>query len=453
MLASMTATPVSAAIKEAPNQPVTVRVHDTAGKTIHTFQPFGNEYFGRASITTADITGDGTEEIIVGAGQQHDPIVKIFTPEGTELHTFTAYHPLFRLGVNVAACDLDGDGKAEVITGAGHGGGPHVRVFDPATGLVSSEFFAYESTFRGGVNVACGNVDADAEIEIVTGPGISGGPHLKVFSADGELEQELFAGSLPSNSGLQVIVSNIDQQGSDEILATEQQDGNHYLFVLSNNTSTNKLAITHHAFLGENKRNVSIGTFDYGTGTEEVLVSSGYDKSRVRVLSLDGKERTAFSPFTTPDHGSQTISVKTAEGTQQVSMNDSGNHRFQAGKYIFIDISAQRLYMFDSAALHDTVLISSGLPGYDTPRGVFDVMAKLPTHTYRWSYGTNDPRNYEIPNVKWNLRFQRHFYIHSANWHNNFGKKMSHGCVNVRQDNAERIFAWSEIGTPVEITN
>ena len=44
-------------------------------------------------------------------------------------------------GVYPAAGDWDGDGRPEIITGAGDGGGPHVRIFNALTGSALDGFF------------------------------------------------------------------------------------------------------------------------------------------------------------------------------------------------------------------------------------------------------------------------------------------------------------------------
>ncbi len=71
----------------------------------------------------------------------------------TEVASFFAYDPAFSGGVTVAAADLTGDGVAEIITGAGPGGGPHVRAFNLAGGtpIELTSFFAYDPAFSGGV--------------------------------------------------------------------------------------------------------------------------------------------------------------------------------------------------------------------------------------------------------------------------------------------------------------
>ena len=80
--------------------------------------------------------------------------------------------------------DVNRDGVADLVTGAGPGGGPHVRIFDGLSGRPIGEFFAYSTDFRGGVNVTSGQVTGFTRTDvIVTGAGPGGGPHVKFFSA------------------------------------------------------------------------------------------------------------------------------------------------------------------------------------------------------------------------------------------------------------------------------
>src|SRR5204863_7714922 len=96
--------------------------------------------------------------------------------------------PNFTGGVRVATGDVNGDGYDDLITAAGAGGGPHVKVFDGKTGALLREFMAYDAAFTGGVYVAAGDVNGDGKADIVTGVGVGGGPHVKAFSgADGSV--------------------------------------------------------------------------------------------------------------------------------------------------------------------------------------------------------------------------------------------------------------------------
>ena len=155
---------------------------------VASFFAFDPAFPGGVSVAAGDVTGDGVADIITGAGAGGGPHVRVFSLAGgvvTEVASFFAYDPAFPGGVNVAAGDVTGDGVAEIITGAGPGGGPHVRAFSLAGGVVTevASFFAYDPAFPGGVSVAAGDVTGDGVAEIITGAGPGGGPHVRAFSS------------------------------------------------------------------------------------------------------------------------------------------------------------------------------------------------------------------------------------------------------------------------------
>ncbi len=145
---------------------------------------------GGVRVATGDINGDGTPDIISGSGSGVRPAtVRVFngltpTPIAGPLGTFFPYGS-FDGGVYIAAGDVNGDGRDDVITGAGAGGGPHVKAFSGLTGAEIASFFAYGATFTGGVRVGVGDVNQDSLFDIITGAGPGGGPHVKAFSGAG----------------------------------------------------------------------------------------------------------------------------------------------------------------------------------------------------------------------------------------------------------------------------
>jgi hypothetical protein len=174
-------------------------------------------------VAAGDVDGDGRADIVTGPGPGAAPHVRVFTrqPDGAvaELRGFFAYDPGFLGGIAVAACDVDGDGRADVVTGAGPGGGPHVQVFSGATGAHLMSFFAYDPGFRNGIFVACGDLDGDGRGDLVTGAGPGGGPHVQAWSgATGALLASFFAYDPGARAGVRVAVADADGDGQPEIL-------------------------------------------------------------------------------------------------------------------------------------------------------------------------------------------------------------------------------------------
>lgn len=126
------------------------------------------------------------ERLAVGteAGRFSRPTVKVYDAETLEeLFEFEAYESTYRGGVRVATGDIDQDGIPDIITAPGRVHEPIIRVFDGLDGTLLQEFTAYEGPFPFGVYVDVGDVTGDLCDDIVTVPG-RGVTEVRVFRND-----------------------------------------------------------------------------------------------------------------------------------------------------------------------------------------------------------------------------------------------------------------------------
>jgi hypothetical protein len=189
-----------------------VKVYDAAGRLVSSFTAFPG-FGGGVRVAMADIDGDGQRDVVAAAGPGGGPHVKVFRTDGTLLRSFFAYGSTFGGGVFVAAGDLDGDGQADIVTGAGSGGGPHVKVFRGPNLVESRSFFAYAATFSGGVSVAVGGG------RLVTGAGAGGGPHVKVYDGSSGAELRSFlAFNATFRGGVFVAAGDVDGNGQADVI-------------------------------------------------------------------------------------------------------------------------------------------------------------------------------------------------------------------------------------------
>ncbi len=204
---------------EADNSKITI--YDSNKNIINYFYPYGENYHLGINFAINDFENDGLFEIVTGTMKGYSPLVKVFNYQGQELNQgFNAYNPNYKGGVNVAFCDTNGNGKKEIVTGAGYMGGPQVRIFDINGKVLSGGFFAYNETFRGGVNVGCGDIDGNGIDEIVTGAGYGGSSHVRYFNSKFEpLSPGFWAFGKESRTGVRIVLTDLDNDGIKEILA------------------------------------------------------------------------------------------------------------------------------------------------------------------------------------------------------------------------------------------
>jgi hypothetical protein len=189
------------------------------GTLLRNFSPYAT-FTGGVFVATGDINGDGKADIITGVGSGASPHVKVFSgADSSELASFFAYDSAFTGGVRVAAGDVNGDGLADIITGAGASAASHVKVFDGSNFSELRSFFAYDSAFTGGVFVAAGDVNGDGTPDIITGAGAGAGPHVKVFNGKDNSElASFFAYASSFTGGVRVAAGDLNADGKADII-------------------------------------------------------------------------------------------------------------------------------------------------------------------------------------------------------------------------------------------
>ena len=154
----------------------------------------------------------------------HAPVVQLINGFGRKISEFYAYQQNFFGGVNLTAVDINGDGEKEVITAAGPGGGPHIRIFNQQ-GELLTQFFAYSFDFTGGVNLQAGDVDGDGQVEIITVPQSRLHSLVRIFNLAGKLEKEFLAFEENFTGGVDLALSDINADGVMEIVAAPEEAG------------------------------------------------------------------------------------------------------------------------------------------------------------------------------------------------------------------------------------
>ncbi len=200
-----------------------ITISTPTGQMIKQFSPFLDQ--SGVVVAVGDVTGDEQKEIIATLAKGGEAKIKIFDQTGNLLHEFWAGEEKFRGGLNLATGDVDGDGQSEIITAAQSGAGPIVRIFT-GQGDKRAEFLAYDKSFKGGLSVASGDLDRDGKAEIVVVPFSGGTAHVRAFNGDGTPRDQFFAFDKKIVGGWSVNVGNTDFDIYPEIVIASRDKKN-----------------------------------------------------------------------------------------------------------------------------------------------------------------------------------------------------------------------------------
>lgn len=182
-------------------------------------------------LRAADLDGDGTDDTISTDGPR---LTVTSGADGSVLiDGFAPYEASFTGGITALLVDLDGDGRAEVITAPKLGGAARIQVlaFDDSTLVQRDNFFVFpdDGNYRGGASVAVGDVNGDGRPDLIVGAGAGGGPRVAVLDGRGllgnaadpaRLVADFFAFDAPGfRGGVNVVTSDLDLDERADVVA------------------------------------------------------------------------------------------------------------------------------------------------------------------------------------------------------------------------------------------
>ncbi len=123
----------------------------------------------------------------------------------------------------------------------------------------------------------------------------------------------------------------------------------------------------------------------------------------------------------------------------------------EGDRWITINLYEQTLSVYEDGELIYATIVSSGLRGWWTQPGVFQVYSKLERDTMSGAFEADRSDYYYLQDVPWVLYYDQARAIHGTYWHNGFGYPRSHGCVNLSPIDSRWIFEWAKEGTWVHV--
>ena len=284
--------------------------------------PYGADVGAPVDIAAGNLTSAYSgNEYVTGAGPGGGPHVRVFNNANQPIDGggFLAYDASFKGGVNVATGDLNGDGIDEIITGTGPGSSTHVAIFT-MQGTYIGGFFAYPG-YNVGVNVSTGDMNGDGKDEIITGTGPGSSTNVKVFSSNGTELNSFFA--YPGyNVGVNVAVGDVIGDGKNEIITAAGPGGGSHVAIFDQSGTYLNGFFVYPGFYGGTK--IDVGEVRSNNAKNEIITApySGGGPD-IRLFNFYGSMVDSGRAYETWWSGGYDI----AASGNQVKISTGGNRR------------------------------------------------------------------------------------------------------------------------------
>lgn len=238
--------------------------------------PFNTWYRSKLNVARGNLSGSSQDELVVGMGYGEEPKVRVFNSAKVQIAGFYAVASSAKYGVDVDVGDVDGDGRNEIVAGYRTLSSPKIAIFRINTDSADLKFTKVNefTAFEGNTSprVALGDINGDGRKEIIASKGRGSSAAVRTFDGDGNTLRTAFVVDRSFRGGLDIASGDVYGNTNEEIIVSALTDGSSFIRVFDKDF--NKVGGKGFYSYNKSHRNgvyISAGNVTTATPKDEIL--------------------------------------------------------------------------------------------------------------------------------------------------------------------------------------